>query len=230
MFPGGVQGDGQAQRFEIWNLLIDLLIWSNKCQIRQRESSSSTRLKECSKQNRFRASRNGESARNMVKDSGFWLGELERLQRYVEILDKTNKTGLNKLIESRFKYTTAEEETRNHLFWDPTEMTRQYGIESSAVWGCQTVTKCKKSLKGRTWWRNRQAQVRDSWLKEAATGVAEVRAKDGRQKVQGTVLEMCEMCKSGAGVGEHLWEGVPAVISSRVAYYTLNVSVPLPFS
>ena len=43
-------------------------------------------------------------------------------KRCEETLDQTSQTDLNRLIASRFKYAIPDEETKNHLLWDPTEM------------------------------------------------------------------------------------------------------------
>ena len=48
-------------------------------------------------------------------------GRIEEVARkYSETLETTSSTDLEKLVISRFKHALADEETRNHLLWDPT--------------------------------------------------------------------------------------------------------------
>ena len=46
----------------------------------------------------------------------------ESARRYAETLESSNPSDLNKLVVSRFRHAIMDEETRNHLLWDTTEL------------------------------------------------------------------------------------------------------------
>ena len=77
-------------------------------------------------------------------------GRIEEVaRRYDETLETTSPTDLNRLIVSRFKYAIADEETRNHLLWDPTEMTLDQMVQKAQQFeDARQATKAnKKSLR-----------------------------------------------------------------------------------
>ena len=68
--------------------------------------------------------------------------------------------------------------------WNVTEMTLDSIVQKAQKFDdARQSSNSKKSLRTAGRLRNRQAQVRDSGLEEIASGIAEIQAKDARQRV-----------------------------------------------